>query len=264
MAHPVQITHLTPRIVLAERDAPGEPNVRSTVLLGARFTIVFDTLYSPSDMDGVVDIAQERGNRVLVVNSHADDDHVWGNGAFGSAIFVGHALTRQRFLDPDDVDASLRRRLPENPDQYGTVILRAPDITFTEMMTIDAGDFTMDLYPLPGHRKDCILAHIPQLGVLLGGDTIEDPIPLLDDGPLEQWSRELRAWAERTDVEIVIPSHGPVTDARLLRHNADYLDSLAAGRDDGWRPEPGTPRFYIDAHTRNVARARELMAAAVR
>jgi glyoxylase-like metal-dependent hydrolase (beta-lactamase superfamily II) len=259
MQHTVTLTTLSDLVVNAERGAPGEPNVRSTVLLGDRYTIVFDTLYSPRDMTEVCALVEERRRPLIVINSHADEDHAWGNGAFPLAPIVGHQQCRERFLDPDDVAARLRRRLPENPEEFGSVVLRAPDITFTESLSLDAGGFTVELHHLPGHKRDCLIAHVPQHRLLLGGDCVEDPLPLLEDGPLHAWSSALRTWATRPDVETVIPSHGPVSGPDLLIRNADYLESLA-GRTDTWQAGPGEPRFYVEAHTRNRLRAAELLA----
>jgi glyoxylase-like metal-dependent hydrolase (beta-lactamase superfamily II) len=259
VSQPVALRPLADWVVNVERDAPGEPGVRSTVLLGERYTVVFDTLYSPRDMAPVSELADRRRRPVLVVNSHADYDHVWGNGAFPLASIVGHEACRERFLDDGDVAATLRRLLPESPEEYSLVVLRPPDVTFSERLAIDAGGFSIVLHHLPGHKRDCIVAHVPEHGLLLGGDTIEDPIPLLDDGPLGAWSAALRAWAARTDVHTVIPSHGPVSGTELLVRNADYLDSLRDGP-AGWEPPPDAAPFYERAHARNVRRAADLTA----
>jgi glyoxylase-like metal-dependent hydrolase (beta-lactamase superfamily II) len=257
--HTVTLTRLSEFVVNADRGAPGEPNVRSTVLLGERYTIVFDTLYGPLDMTSVCTLVEERRRPLIVINSHADDDHVLGNGAFPMAPIVGHQQCRDRFLDPDDVAAQLRKRSRENPEEFGSVVLRAPDIAFTGSLVLDAGGFTVALHHVPGHKRDCIVAHVPEHGLLLGGDCVEDPLPLLEDGPLGAWSTALRTWAARPDVETVIPSHGPVSGPGLLIRNADYLDGLAGVRADTWQGGPGDSRFYVKAHTRNQARAAQLL-----
>ncbi|HEV2953858.1 MAG TPA: MBL fold metallo-hydrolase [Candidatus Dormibacteraeota bacterium] len=261
--YPVTLTPFSDTLINAERCADGDPYVRSTLLLGDRLTIVFDTLYCPADMDSTLEIARARERPVVVINSHADYDHVWGNGAFPDSVIVGHGLTRKRFLDKGDVAATLARKLPESCEEYGTVVLRPPEITFIDELTIEAGGFSVVLHHLPGHRADCIVAHIPQAGILLAADTAEDPIPVVVDGPLRTWSTDLRHWARRHDAHTIIPSHGPISGPELLVRNADYLDSLIEGRSDGWEAGPDTLPFYSQVHLGNVARAAELLSGRV-
>jgi glyoxylase-like metal-dependent hydrolase (beta-lactamase superfamily II) len=259
VSHEVVQEPLTDVLINFRHRAAGDVDVRASVLLGDRWTIVFDTLYSPRDLPQLCDLAERRGRPVVVVNSHADDDHAWGNSAFPLAVVVGHHECRERFLDVDDLQAQLDRRRAADPEEFGPVVLRPPDVTFDETMTIHAGGFTVVLVHLPGHKRDCIVAHVPELGLFLGGDTIEDPFPLLVDGPRLRWASNLRSWAARKDVKTVVPSHGPITDTTLLLRNAAYLESLL-DPDPASRLEPpaGSPEFYIGAHDRNLTRAAQL------
>ena len=76
-----------------------------------------------------------------------------------------------------------------------------------------------------------------------------------DEGPLGPWAAALRMWAARDDVRTVVPSHGPIGDAQLLRDNAAYLEALLADPDVRWEP-PGIMPFYVEAHRKNAAVAR--------
>jgi len=258
VSHRITLRPISDLVVNVEHEAPDEPMVRCTILLGNRYTVVFDTLYSQRDMEAVCEVVERQRRPVLVINSHADDDHAWGNAAFPLAPIVAHEFCRERFLNGDELKVQLRTRQKENPEEFASVVLVAPDITFSTSLAIDAGGFTVSLHHLPGHKRDCLVAHIPELGVLLGGDTVETPIPLLVDGPLIEWGANLQRWADHKDVKTVIPSHGPVSGPELPARNAAYLKSLASGRDDGWKPSSDTLDFYREAHRRNVARAREL------
>ena len=42
-------------------------------------------LLRPSDLDGVREIVESHSKPLYIVNSHADWDHWWGNGAFPQA-----------------------------------------------------------------------------------------------------------------------------------------------------------------------------------
>jgi glyoxylase-like metal-dependent hydrolase (beta-lactamase superfamily II) len=259
VGHEVVQEPLTDALINFRHRAAGDVDVRASVLLGDHWSIVFDTLYSPRDLPQLCDLVERRGRPVIIVNSHADDDHAWGNSALPMAVVVGHDECRARFLDVEDLPAQLERRRAADPEEFEQVVLRPPDVTFRETLTIHAGGFTVVLVHLPGHKRDCIIAHVPELGLFLGGDTIEDPFPLLVDGPRLRWASSLRSWAARNDVKVVVPSHGPITDTTLLLQNAEYLESLvdpdkAARR----QPSAGRPEFYIAAHDRNRARAAQL------
>lgn len=250
-----RLVQLAEILYAAELGAADDPSVRALVLLGERYTVVFDTLYAPRDMAPVLALASERRQPLLVVNSHADYDHAWGNCAFPGAPIVGHRATRERLLAEGHVLLAKQR---EDPERYAGVRLCPPDIVFDRSMAIDAGGFTLALHHVPGHTRDCIVAHVPEQRLLLGGDCVEDPIPLLNDGPLDAWIAALRDWDDPARVETVIPAHGPVSGRDLLARNAAYLQSLLDGRADGWQPSAATPAFYRDAHADNVRRAAEL------
>jgi hypothetical protein len=93
---------------------------------------------------------------------------------------------------------------------------------------------------------------VPQRGLLVAGDCAEDPFPLLESGPLDEWAAGLRSWASR-GVRTVVPAHGAIGGPELLRANAGYLESLRSAP-----PVPDGPlhSFYADAHRRNVQAAR--------
>jgi glyoxylase-like metal-dependent hydrolase (beta-lactamase superfamily II) len=256
VSHQVTLEPLTDAVVNVAHRSAGEVDVRATVLLGERWTLVFDTLYGPRDMTAVLGIAEERRRPVLIINSHADEDHAWGNCAFPVAPVVAQRECRERFFDPADVAALLKQRLAEDRTEFEQVVLRPPDITFERRMSIDAGGFTVNLWHLPGHKRDCIVAHVPEWGLFLGGDTIEDPFPLLVDGPRASWAASLRGWASRDDVKTVVPSHGPVGDTALLVRNAEYLEGLVGDRVA--RSRNGLPQFYLEADERNRERAKQL------
>lgn len=252
MSSEVTIQPLREQIYLAERPMDGDAIVRAALLLGRRRSVVVDTLTSPEDMAPLLAIATQHGRPIVVVNTHADWDHVWGNAAFPGATIVGHQLCRARLLG-DAERATLAQKRQEQPHRYAQVLLNPPDVTFATAMTLDLGGLTLELHHLPGHTEDCLVAYVPEQRLLLAGDCAEDPLPLLNSGPLDGWIHDLRAWAAR-DVDTVVPSHGAISDPALLRENAAYLERLL---DNTAAPlQPDLPAFYVAAHARNQAIAR--------
>ena len=99
-----------------------------------------------------------------------------------------------------------------------------PTITFADSLAIDLGGVTVELSHLPGHTEDCLVAFVPEWGVLLAGDTVETPFPLLDETlPVQPWIDRLAEWAGRADVETVIPCHGEIGGRELIEGNIAYF-----------------------------------------
>lgn len=252
MTAEVTVSPLGKGIYLASRPLAEGPEVRAALLLGTERTAVLDTMTRPEDMAQFVELATAHGKPVTVVNSHADWDHVWGNAAFPGAKVVGHRLCRER-LRGVEARERLARERERDPETYANVTLVPPDTTFEAATTLPLGGMTLVLHHMPGHTADCLVGYVPDRRLLLAGDCVENPFPLLESGPLEAWVRDLRAW-DSQDLEVVVPAHGAIGGPELLRANAAYLEALP---NDPPVPE-GVPPFYAAAHPRNVAAARRL------
>jgi len=135
-----------------------------------------------------------------------------------------------------------------------------PVRTFHTNLVLELGGATLELHHLPGHTRDTVVGFIPEWGMFLAGDAVENPFPFLNPGtPIEAWAERLEDWSSRLEstVEnpIVVPSHGPIGGAELLRENIEYLQDLLGGR------VPSIPgnltRFYRETHKKNQALARQ-------
>lgn len=229
MAADVTITQFQDGIYLASRPLDASSEVRAALLLGARRAAVIDTMTCPEDMAPFLALLADYGRPYVVVNTHADWDHYWGNAAFPNVPIIANRLARRRVLEPgQDVVAEEAEIKAENPAQYAHSVPVAPEITFESALSIDLGGLTLELHHLPGHTADCLLCYVPERRLVYAGDCAEDPIPYLYDGPLHEWIVGLRHWAER-DVETVVPAHGGIGGVELLRGNAAYLESVAQG-----------------------------------
>jgi glyoxylase-like metal-dependent hydrolase (beta-lactamase superfamily II) len=249
----VTLRELMPALWLVERPLDAEMGVCAAIVFGAICSVVVDTLICPEDMVPVRDLLMERGLPVIVINTHADWDHTWGNSAFPDVPIIAHRLCRAAMLT--EGVATLAQKRGEEPERFGNVEIVPPTVTFSEFMDIDLGGLTLSMHALPGHTADEIVVHLPEIGVLLAGDAAEWPIPTTATGPLRPWAEALRAWAARDDVQTVIPSHGPVSDPQLLLDNATYLDALLTSPEMPWEPPAGM-EFYREAHLQNAEVAR--------
>ncbi len=226
-----------------------EFDVRGAVVCGRHCCLVWDTLSVPGDMEPVARLVA--GMPLVVVYSHADWDHVWGTKALHRPQWVAaHSQCLRRF--GDDVPEALREKESMDPLRWRDVELVPPNLTFESEMTLDLGGLGLTLRHLPGHTLDCIVGYVPQWGLLLAGDTVESPFPVLNhESPLQDWIKELRRWAALPELKTVVPSHGPVSDRELIKSNIDYLEALLEGRSVS--PPDDSPKFYLETHRSNLA-----------
>ncbi len=194
-----------------------------------RFDVLIDTLGTPQLCRQALDLVGAGQSRpLMVINSHMDWDHFWGNAAIaGSAPIIAHNTAIRRFREP-----AIRRTLDEKMAEdirFADVELIPPTIGFDGDMLLDGGDLTLRLIHTPGHTPDHIVVFIPEIKTCLAIDAVEDPIP-------EVWSsnpddlRLLRASLEtirQLDCEFVVLAHGQTASPETVFKNIAYFDQLA-------------------------------------
>lgn len=235
-------------------------DVRGAVVVGTEGAVVFDTLARPRDMVGVAELLPDLP--LNVVYSHGDWDHIWGTGGLGQPTgeILAHGRCLSRFLT--EIPGTLQEKRAEAPEDFRDVELIPPTRTFQERETLDLGNLALELRTLPGHTADSIVGYLPQWNVLLAGDSVETPLPYLnEDSALDRWIRELELWSKtmksrsvQGDPPLVIPSHGSLGDTGLLEKTRAYLLALLEGRE----PEISHPLspFYGETHAQNRIIAR--------
>ncbi|MBB5575371.1 MBL fold metallo-hydrolase [Rhizobium paranaense] len=196
----------------------------------ARYNVLIDTLGTPDQCQMALDLLGEKANDrpLIVVNSHMDWDHFWGNAAIaGKAPIIAHAAALERLRDP-----SSPQTLSEKANQdarFRTVELIGPDITFSGSMVLHGGDLTLELIHTPGHTPDHIAVWIPEIRVCLAVDAVEHPIPeVWSDNPDDlrllcsslKRIRDLKA-------KFVIPAHGMTSSPATVDKNVAYFETLA-------------------------------------
>ncbi|MBX4958708.1 MBL fold metallo-hydrolase [Rhizobium lentis] len=196
-----------------------------------RFNVLIDTLGTPEQCRMALDLLDERQEKtrpLIVVNSHMDWDHFWGNGAIaGRAPIIAHAAALDRLRNPS-TQQILKDKTSDEP-RFGSVEVIGPDITFSGSMALNGGDLTLELIHTPGHTPDHITIWIPQLRICLAVDAVEYPIP-------EVWSRSaadldlIRSSLQHIrdlEARLVIPAHGRTSSPSTVDANLAYFEALA-------------------------------------
>ena len=208
--------------------------VDTCVVTTQRYVVVVDTMGTPELAAEIMERvgATLAGRQLLVVNTHADWDHCWGNALFATpggrypAPIIGHDQTRQRLLDAEEREY-LRERQRDEP-RFANAALVPPTITFTDGLRIDGGDLTLELLPTPGHTPDHISLWIPELRLVLAGDAAERHIPYVNDPGYLPLLRASLARLAALEPVAVVPCHGGTSDPALLTRNLAYFDTLEA------------------------------------
>jgi glyoxylase-like metal-dependent hydrolase (beta-lactamase superfamily II) len=222
--------------------------VRGAVIVGEQRVVVWDTLSHPRDMAAITALAE--GKPIYTVYSHADWDHCWGTAGLTSEVIMAHPDCAARFAT-GEVARKLASMRKNDPQQWEGVVLMPPTITATTAI-IEAGGVSVQLHSLAGHTRDCLVAFIPEWGILLAGDTVETPLPVLKEGGqvLDDWITQLEGWAAHDALHTVIPAHGEIGDKGVIEHTLRYLRDLAAGN------QPTVPEsmdeFYTATHAANL------------
>lgn len=202
-----------------------------------------------------------------VVNTHANGDHCWGNQAVGSAKIVSSKATAEemRELSPRlmhtlvQAARGLTRLGPVGVRplrllgrlgvaraaaladaaslvveafgdfEFGGLRLRIPDQTFEGRLELEVGDKRVELLELgPAHTRGDAIVHVPSERVVYSGDLVfMDSHPIAWEGPVDHWI----AACDRIlalEPRVVVPGHGPLTDATGVRQMRDYWLRLKA------------------------------------
>ena len=206
------------------------------VVITQRYVVLVDTLLNATTAQALVDFAQPHltGRQLLVINTHADWDHAWGNQLFAGlnascpAPIIAHAACAARF-DLPETHLLLQQFQREQPAIFGDVILTKPTLTYTGKLTIDGGDLTLHLFHTPGHTADHVAIYIPEISTLFAGDAAELPFPFAEGATTLPDLRASLASLDDISANTVLYCHAPPTiGPQLIRNNRAYFDALEA------------------------------------
>ena len=177
-----------------------------------------------------------------VVNTHHNGDHCWGNQLFAGAEIIGHRLCAeamrsdvslqpmQRFSETRVVPPGLERFARALSDyDFRGIEITPPTTVFEDTLTIDLDGLRVDvLYVGPAHTVGDAVVHLPERGILFGGDVLWNACtPIGWEGSYRQWYAALdRVIALAPN--IVVPGHGLLTDTDGVRELRRYFEFVEA------------------------------------
>jgi cyclase len=247
---------------LQPNGAWGESN--AGLVVGDGESLLVDTLWDVRltrrmlDAMGALTAASPIG---ILVNTHSDPDHWWGNELVASARIVtsrasAEIMATERTSEMTrfaKLGAAMRAagRLPvRKTDGLGTIgeyvrkvlgpfdftgiTLTPPTETFSGSYTLEVGGVAVELLEVgPAHTPGDLMVHVPSRKTLFAGDILFiDSTPVMWAGPVAGWIAALDRVLE-LDPDTIVPGHGPLADAdavRRLRGYWTWLDEAARER----------------------------------
>ena len=206
-------------------------------------SLLVDTLYTPklaAEMLGAMRAAAPAAKEIdVVVNTHANGDHCWGNQLFeGSEIVASAACAAEMqellpatfaglIAGADQLGAvgAFAKRV-FGPFDFSDITLTPPTRTFDSELILSVGDKEVRLNEVgPAHTRGDVLVHVPSERTVFTGD-------LLFAGSHPVVWASVRNWigvCDRIlamDVDVVVPGHGPISDKSRVAEEKGYFEYL--------------------------------------
>lgn len=175
-----------------------------------------------------------------IVNTHANGDHCYGNGAVGASRIVASEASANEM---DEVPASMLAAMVEaapdmgdigayvaqifGPFAFSEVEPAAPTETFTGSTQVSVGDVILDVIEVgPAHTLGDVLVEVPAHHTVFTGDILfNGGTPVIWAGPVSNW---IAACDRIIDAgwTTVVPGHGPLATIADVADQRAYLTWL--------------------------------------
>jgi glyoxylase-like metal-dependent hydrolase (beta-lactamase superfamily II) len=212
-----------------------EWNVSIGVIRGSQGVAVVDTRATAEQGRQLLDdVRQLTGDANVrwAINTHVHFDHTFGNVAMAGASIHAHENVGKHLASSAERIREIISADPKPDPAYPAITaevlsdvmsteLRAPDVEFASVTTIDLGDRLVELmHPGRGHTDSDIAVRVPDADVVFGGDLIEEAGPPSfgeDSFPME-WAQTLDlVIGLLTDRTVVVPGHGATVDKAFVQ-----------------------------------------------
>ena len=201
---------------------------------------LFDLELTRTMLDAMAPITDTRPIGTLV-NTHANGDHCYGNSLVTDAeVVTTEAAAREMgAVPPSALVALLQADMGEVTNDYvqqafGSftfegITVPEPTRTFTGRLQIEIGGNQVHLEQVgPAHTAGDLLVYLPDASTVFTGDILfVMGTPIVWDGPVANWVAacdRIIDWG----CDVIIPGHGPLTDADGVRAVRGYLTWLEA------------------------------------
>ncbi|AMK21117.1 MULTISPECIES: MBL fold metallo-hydrolase [unclassified Sphingobium] len=203
---------------------------------------LFDLASTAEMLAAMRDASPSAATIDILVNSHADADHTFGNQLVRGARIIASQETAREFtgLTPDKAQAMVENAevlgegakyvagfVRGNGFDFTGVEFTPPTETYDRRHALKVGDKDVLLYNVgPAHTAGDTLVHSVQDRVVFTADILFIGVhPAIWEGSIQGWSAACDHILS-LDVDLVVPGHGPVTDKQGVRTFKRYIEIL--------------------------------------
>jgi len=216
----------------------------SGLIVDGDSSLVVDTLFdlklTAELLKAYADISPAAQKIDVLVNSHADGDHTFGNQLVKGARIIGTQGTVDDFarFDPKVVQniclnaeqfgsAGVFMRECFRPFDFSGIELTPPTEVFSGTLDLKVGDKAVQLIEVgPAHSLGDALVYVPDDKVIYTGDILfTGGTPIAWYGPVKRWI-DVCDRILGMDVDVVVAGHGPISTKDDVREMRDYLQHV--------------------------------------
>ncbi len=193
------------------------------VIKGVQNIFFCDTFLGPDPINALLEyLGHEINNKnILIFNSHADYDHIWGNchPSFKKQLIIAHKRSIDRLNT--EGKAFLEKYAQH---QQGNVYLVYPTLLFSDSLVFREEE--IEIHFTPGHTEDSASVYDRLDKTLFVGDNIECPLPYINSLRLNEYAETLKSYFN-FDTKYIITGHTDLlTNTKLLEENLDYVENF--------------------------------------
>ncbi|CAB5001336.1 MAG: MBL fold metallo-hydrolase [Actinobacteria bacterium] len=207
------------------------------LIVGDGASLLVDTLFDLKITQKMLDTmahATEKAPISTVVNTHANGDHCYGNQLLAGKEIIASAATAHEM---SEVPPAMLAALNSAPGDVGDLFRHffgefdfegieptLPTKTFTGKHSLTVGGRVVELVEVgPAHTAGDTLVFVPDARTVYTGDILFiGGTPIVWAGPLDNWIAACDLICS-SDVEHIVPGHGPLTDKAGVTAIRDYL-----------------------------------------
>jgi 2-keto-4-pentenoate hydratase/2-oxohepta-3-ene-1,7-dioic acid hydratase in catechol pathway/glyoxylase-like metal-dependent hydrolase (beta-lactamase superfamily II) len=223
------------------------------LVAGDGASLLVDTLFDLAltrEMLTAMKPITERAPITDALITHSNGDHTHGNqlldrsvriiAAEGTAEEIAHGMAPEMLAMAQTANlgpvATRYARDRFGHFDFSGIKLRNADQTFGRDLSISVGGRQINMLNLgPAHTAADSVVHVPDAGVLFGGDLLFiGCTPIIWAGPIANWITACDVMIA-LDAPTVVPGHGPVTDPDGIRAVRGYLAHVAEQADAAHR-----------------------------
>jgi len=210
----------------------GFPNI--AIVVGSRATLVVDTGLGPKNGATVARVAARLapGNtRLYLTTTHFHPEHAGGEPGFPAGTILIRDAVQQQEMEKHGQEMldMFSSRSPQIKELLAGVVLRSPDVTFSQEATVDLGGVTARLLWFGGaHTKGDELTFVEPDRTLVSGDVVQNktmPNIFGDGGTPASWLEVLDK-VQALNAAHVLPDHSAPGDGSLVAEERTLISTI--------------------------------------